>query len=100
MALFFNFWKYLPSYILPTHLIIAHYISNPSDEFNSGGPHKLLKFIIKIVRGAPNCAKKCDKRLVVQISAGNGLKCEYVWETAKSAIPHPLHLNIASASSQ
>ena len=46
---------------------------------------------------APHCAKKCEKRLIVQICAGNGLKCEYVRETAKSAIMHPLHLNVASA---
>ena len=71
-----------PMYILTTYLIIAHHISNPSDEFNSGGPRKLLKCVIKIVRGAPNCAKKCDKRPVVQMSAGNGLKFEYVQETA------------------
>ena len=51
---------------------------------------------MQIVRGAPNCAKKCETRLVVRIYAGNGLKCEYVWETAKSAIPHPPHLNVAS----
>ena len=28
---------------------------------------------------------------------GNGLMCEYVRETAKSAILHPPHLNVASA---
>ena len=42
-----------------------------------------------------NCAgssKLCEKRLVVRIYGGNGLKCEYVRETAKSAIPHPPHL--------
>ena len=47
------------------------------------------------MREAPNCAKKCGKGLVVWICAGNGLKCEYVRETAKSAIAHPPHLNVA-----
>ena len=49
-----------------------------------------------------NCAEssklceKCEKRLVVLICAGNGLKCEYVRQTAKSAIPHPPHLIVAA----
>ena len=57
-----------------------------------------LVFIPEIVREAPNCAKKCEKRLVERICAGNGLKCEYVRETAKSAIPHPPHFIFASAA--
>ena len=48
------------------------------------------------MRDASNSAKKCEKRLVVMIFAGNGLKCEYVRETAKSAISHPPHLIVAS----
>ena len=48
------------------------------------------------MREAPNCAKKCEKRLVVRICAGNSLMCEYVRETAKSAIPHPPHFIFAS----
>ena len=32
----------------------------------------------------------------MQKSAGNGLKCENVRETAKSAIPHPPHFIFAS----
>ena len=48
------------------------------------------------MRVAPNCAKKCEKRLVVRICAENGLDCDYVRETAKSAIPHTPHLNITS----
>ena len=52
--------------------------------------------LYKIVRDASNSAKKSEKRLVVMIFAGNGLKCEYVRETAKSAISHPPHLIVAS----
>ena len=48
------------------------------------------------MREAPNCAEKCEKRLIVRICAGNGLKCENVRETAKSAIPHPPHFIFAS----
>ena len=48
------------------------------------------------MREAPNCAQIMRKRLVVRICAGNRLKCEYVRETAKSAIPHPPHLIVAS----
>ena len=48
------------------------------------------------MREAPNCAEKCEKRLIVQICAGNGLKCENVRETAKSAISHPPHFIFAS----
>ena len=47
---------------------------------------------------AQNCAKKCKKRLVVWICAANGLKCEYVRETTKSAILHPPHLHLFVAS--
>ena len=36
----------------------------------------------------------CEKRLVVRICAGNCLKCEYVRETAKSAIPHRRTLSL------
>ena len=49
------------------------------------------------MREAPNCAKECENRLVVRIYAGNSLKCEYVRETAKSAILHTPHLSGASA---
>ena len=42
--------------------------------------------------------KKCEKRLVVRICAGNGLWCEYVREVAKSAIPHPTHKIAASGT--
>ena len=42
------------------------------------------------------CKKSAKKRLVVRICGGNGLKCEYVRETTKSAIPDPLHLIVAS----
>ena len=38
---------------------------------------------------APNFAEKCEKRLIVRICAGNGLKYENVRESAKSMIPHP-----------
>ena len=48
------------------------------------------------MREAPNCAEKREKRLIVRICAGNGLKCENVRETAKSAIPHPPHFIFAS----
>ena len=44
------------------------------------------------MREAPNNTKKCEKRLVVRKCTGNGLKCEYVRETAKGAIPHLPHL--------
>ena len=40
------------------------------------------------MREAPNCAEKCEKRLIVRICAGNGLKCDNLRKTAKSAIPH------------
>ena len=51
------------------------------------------------MREAPNCAEKCEKRLIVQICAGiNGLKCENVRETAKSEIPHPPHFIFASVA--
>ena len=46
------------------------------------------------MREASHCAKKCEKRLVVRMCARNGLKCGYVRETAKSAIPP--HLIVAS----
>ena len=48
------------------------------------------------MREASHCAKKCEKRLVVRMCARNDLKCEYVRETAKSAIPHPPHSIVAS----
>ena len=51
------------------------------------------------MREAPNCEKKCERRLVVRTCAENGLKCEYVRETAKSATPHPPHLIVASVRS-
>ena len=46
--------------------------------------------------GGSKLCGKVQKRLVVRICVGNGLKCEYVREMAKSAIPHPPHLNVAS----
>ena len=52
--------------------------------------------ICEIVREAPNCEKKFEIRLVVRICEGNGLKCDYVRETAKSAITHPQHLIVAT----
>ena len=51
------------------------------------------------MREAPNCATKCEKRLVVRICAGNGLKCEYVQETAKSAFSHVLLSCVVTANS-
>ena len=48
------------------------------------------------MREALNCAEKCEKRLIVWICAGNGLKCENMQETAKSAIPHPPHFIFVS----
>ena len=50
--------------------------------------------------GSSKLCKKMQKRLVVLIYTVKGLKCEYVQETAKSAIPHPLHFIFASASLQ
>ena len=50
------------------------------------------------MREAPNCAEKCEKRLIVRIYAGNGLKCENVRETAKSAMLHPRHFIFASVA--
>ena len=46
------------------------------------------------MREAPNCAKKVRKTTGCADMCENGLKCENVRETAKSAIPP--HLNFAS----
>ena len=42
-----------------------------------------------------NSAKRCEKCLIVWISAENGQKCGKVRRMAKTAIPHSPHLNIA-----
>ena len=57
--------------------------------------------MLEIVQNCSGSSKLCEKvrkRLGVRISAGNDLECEYdyVQEKAKSAIPHPPHLIVAS----
>ena len=55
--------------------------------------------MLEIVQNCSGSSKLCEKvrkRLGVRISAGNDLKCEYVQEKAKSAIPHPPLLIVAS----
>ena len=57
---------------------------------------RLSVFITEIVKKCAGNSKLCEKVRKTTVSAGNGLKCEYMRETAKSVILHPPHLYVVS----